>query len=69
MGGFTGVLTLTLSPRRERCGVGGDYHPVARQRALRVPLGNHPQRQAVCRVDLPPAQTGTCCVRWEGGLC
>ena len=58
--GFTGTLSLNPSPRRERCGMGGDHHPVTRQRALRVPLGNHPQCQAVCRVDLPPAQTGMC---------
>ena len=26
--GFTSTLSLNPSPRRERCGMGGDHHPV-----------------------------------------
>lgn len=39
-------------------GVGGDHHPVAGQRPLRLPVGHHPQRTPVRGVDLPPAPPG-----------
>ena len=72
------IMLVSLSSlRRAGCGLGGDYHSVARQRALCVPLSYHPQRPTVCRVDLPPTQAGVCvhsvcmCVkelgRWGGG--
>ena len=55
------IMLVSLSSlRRAGCGLGGDYHSVARQRALCVPLSYHPQRPTVCRVDLPPTQAGVC---------
>ncbi len=36
-------------------GVGGDHHPAAGQRALRLPVRHYTQRATVCRVDRPSA--------------
>ena len=46
------------SDYRKRCGLGGDDYPITRQRSLCVSIGNHPQRHAVCRVDLPSSPAG-----------
>ncbi len=43
---------------RKRCGVGGDYHSVTRQRPLCVSVCHYPQCPPVCRVDLSSPQAG-----------
>ena len=48
--------------------MGGDYHLVTGQRALRVPLGDNPQRASVCDVDRTLTQTGAVYIVTESTL-
>ena len=52
----------------ERRGVGGDHHPAAGQRALRLSVRHYPQRQTVCRVDRPLASSTLPCRLYREGL-